>query len=791
MLFQILKKDMMKRKGVNLILFLFMSLATVFLASSVNNIMVVGSGINYYMEYANVPDINFITTSDAEKEDIDTWLYEQQAKGDITDIAYNNFLLLSDKNVLKQDDVVVNAEGGSLYLSTQDVNYAKVFDQEGQPFTLADDEIALSRSFMEKNQFAIGDTLRIRLGDVNKKFTIKVAMKDAAFGSEVMGMSRFVVSQNAFHAYNQNVDKLGIYYIMTPDITTVSENINAQDYSTAMNIISRDSYMMVYAFDMIMAGLLILIGICLILIALLVLRFTLVFTMEEQYHEIGILKAIGLRNTAIKKLYLVKYLVIVSAGSLVGLTLSFPISDVMIKSVSKNMIMESANSNYVVNIICALFVIIIVLCFCYFCTRKLNKVSAISAIRGGQDGERFHKLRGLTLSKRKHMRISMYLGINDILCDFKRFLILVITFSISFILITIPLNTLNTMRSDEMINKFMINPNSNAYVRNIEVAQEEKYNNVQQLKDAMNRIQIELEDKGYEDVSLSGAPIYFLSMGKTGSEKRSRVMSVQVIENSDEYLTYSEGNPPVLENEIAISTKIMEENKWSIGDYIDVSINGESIPMLITASYSDYMQLGKSARLNPVIDCGQELMFDYWNVMVHFKTDASQVEMQKQLQQEFPDYEWSTAQVLVDQNVGGIQVVLDQALLPMTMMLGIVIILITLLMEKLFITREKGQIAMLKSIGVSYGSIRNWQMLRMTFVVLSSMLIAIPLSLLSNQFVLKPIFSIMGADVSIQVNILQAYVIYPGMLLVGIIIATYLAVHSVKRIDIRELNNLE
>ena len=56
---------------------------------------------------------------------------------------------------------------------------------------------------------------------------------------------------------------------------------------------------------MIMAGLLILIGICLILIALLVLRFTLVFTIEEEYREIGIMKAMGLRNFAIKKLYLI------------------------------------------------------------------------------------------------------------------------------------------------------------------------------------------------------------------------------------------------------------------------------------------------------------------------------------------------------------------------------------------------------------------------------------------------------------------------------------------------------
>ncbi len=40
MLYRILKKDLLRRKGVNVILFLFITIATIFLASSVNNILV-------------------------------------------------------------------------------------------------------------------------------------------------------------------------------------------------------------------------------------------------------------------------------------------------------------------------------------------------------------------------------------------------------------------------------------------------------------------------------------------------------------------------------------------------------------------------------------------------------------------------------------------------------------------------------------------------------------------------------------------------------------------------------
>ncbi|MEG0736376.1 MAG: FtsX-like permease family protein, partial [Longicatena sp.] len=106
-------------------------------------------------------------------------------------------------------------------------------------------------------------------------------------------------------------------------------------------------------------------------------------------------------------------------------------------------------------------------------------------------------------------------------------------------------------------------------------------------------------------------------------------------------------------------------------------------------------------------------------------------------------------------------------------------------------TREKGEIAMMKSVGFRYRSICNWQVGRMTLVVLASFLILVPLSLLSNQYLLKPIFAIMGAEVDIQIDFLQVYVVYPGILLAGVMIATLLAVHGVKRVDIREMNNLE
>lgn len=793
MFWQILKKDIMKRKGVNAILFLFITMSTIFLSSSINNIMVISSGLEYYMDYANVPDLNVILNSEVDKNEIDEWLSQEQEKGMVDDFDFNHFVEISNKHITIQrngKEEGLDNKGASLYLATMDVEYCKVFDEFKEVPQLSKGEIALSLNMMNNANLQIGDVLVISNQNVTKEFTITEAVKDAAFGNDMVGMSRLIVNEEDFKEYEDSNTRLGVYYITTSDVTGLTKALNNRGFEGVLNDITLDTYKLVYSFDMIVAGLLILIGICLILIALLVLRFTIVFSIEEQFQEIGILKAIGLRNLAIKKLYLVKYLAIVVIGTLVGTIISIPVSQAMIEGVSINMIMSNDELNIGVNIACALFIIVLVLAFCYLCTRMLNKVSAITAIRGGYTGERFHKNKGLRLSRFYCLSVTNYLGMNDILSHLTRYIVLIITFCISFILITIPLNTINTMNSTQMMRKFSIDPESSVYLRKIENKQGTQYQSVDDLKVGMKQVESEMEAKGYQ-VEMSGEPIYFINYSDSKMTRKSKIMTLQIIGEECDFLDYEEGQHPLLENEVAFSKDIMNENSWVIGDSVNVEVNGENRSMIITGFYTDYMQLGKSARFNSKIDCSKERMFDYWTVMVDMKTDLSQDELVTKLEKEFPDYEWRSAQQVVDESVGGIQDVLKSMLMPMTLMLCAIIMLITLLMEKLFITREKSEIAMLKSIGFRHRAIRNWQMMRMCLVVVVSMIISIPLSLLSNQFVLKPIFAIMGAEIAIQVDPMQAYLIFPGILLIGIMIATMIATHQVKHINIREMNNLE
>lgn len=790
MIWRILKKDMKRRKSVNIILFLFITLSSVFLSSSINNILVVVPAVDYYLDYADVPDVNFLTSGLDEKEKILDWLAEEKyvKRSGLSTIIK----ILNKDTCIDSTGTELDSMGATFYLTAQDADYCRVFDAEGDAFTLKPGELAMTQNMLDKNNLKPGDSIWLQAGGTRNKFTIKTAMKDAALGSEMTGMNRLFISDKDFETFQQDgkTEKMGMFYADTKDTAAFVKELNTQAFLTLVNTIPRDTYKMVYSFDMLMAGMLIVIGICLILIALLVLRFTLVFTIEEDYREIGIMKAVGLKNLSIKKMYLLKYMVLVTAGALLGLAASVPVGRSMIDSVSQNMIMEDTSANLMVNIICTALIIVFVMLFCYNCTRKLNRVSAITAIRGGQSGTRYKRRAGIRLHDRRRMPVTVFLGLNDMLSHVRRYLVLMVTFCISFILINISLNTVNTMQSAEMASKFGLDPESAVFLRGIEKAEDGGYDNEQGLLNGLQRVEKEMKAKGY-DARLTAIPIFFLSYNEPGETTKNSILTIRPLGPNDKYLTYSEGTAPELSNEVAFSRSLLEENGWSIGDTVEVNTGGAKKKLIITGTYSDYMQLGLSARLNPEINLSQDYMFDYWNIMADMETELTQDELVIELQREFPEYEWATAQDVVDRNVGGIQKSLKSMILPMTGLLCAVIMLITLLMERLFIVREKGEIAMMKSMGYKTREIRLWQILRMVWVVLVSMAAAVPLSLLANRFVLKPIFSIMGAEVEIQVVPWQVYGVYPGVLLVCIILSTAAATMKMKKINIRELNNLE
>ena len=81
MYLRILKKDLKRKRAMNIILLVFIILASMFVSSSVNNILTISTALEDYFEAAGVPDYLVATKGSAADESI------EQAFADVPEIT--------------------------------------------------------------------------------------------------------------------------------------------------------------------------------------------------------------------------------------------------------------------------------------------------------------------------------------------------------------------------------------------------------------------------------------------------------------------------------------------------------------------------------------------------------------------------------------------------------------------------------------------------------------------------------------------------------------------------------
>lgn len=792
MFYRILKKDLKRKKTINVILLIFVTLATMFLASSVNNLMAVGGAVDHFMEISKIPDYFMISVSEGENDAIADYLSENKFLSEYE--VVDSFNLSNEQITIWNDSGKQEKKNYERLnvLSIQAVpeNYMKVFDAEDHLLHLEDGEIAFSKLEAEKNGLQIGDKVRIKVGEIEQEFEITAIVKDAVFGNQFMGFKRLFITQEDFKEYEKQEQLIytRLYCMDYEDQKSFEQEWNKQKFNLISSIY-RDTVKMCYVMDMLMAAVLIVVSVCLILIAFLVLRFTIVFTLQEDYKEIGIMKAIGMRDMGIRSIYLVKYLAISVLGAVIGFALSFPFGNMLLDQVIVNIIVDQTDSNLILHLLCAVIIVVIVLGFCYSSTGKLKKYTAMDAIRNGSNGERYKVKNRLKLWKRKKMPPCFYMAMNDISSSFKRFSILGATFCIGTMLILLPLSAAHTLRSDSIVNLFSMSP-SDVYIDNGKMEMYLKENGMDKLSADLHDMEEELKKHGIEAVT--GVDFGYMVPCHAGNEEETvNYFTMQEEGSWDREYALLEGREPVAANEVIITDITAKEMGVDIGDSIYFQQKEGEKEYIITGTFQSMMNMGKGYRVSREAQIEYEFLSGIFCIQVEI-ADMESEEAYEQLKEIFPDYKVMESKEFIDTMISG---VIEQIGVMMVFIVGIVLIinsLITVLMMKTIMTKERGDIALLKSIGFRNKAIKSWQTIRILIVLVVAIITGTILSNVLAPFIIGPIFAMMGANkVELVMNPLEAYVIYPLMLLIATGISAFICAGDIRKVDMREVNDME
>ncbi len=397
----------------------------------------------------------------------------------------------------------------------------------------------------------------------------------------------------------------------------------------------------------------------------------------------------------------------------------------------------------------------------------------------------------IRLSKSK-LRPVPFMAINDIFSGVKRFLTVMLTFTIGILLVTVILNSMSTLQSDKLISWFSMKQ-SDIYLGNSAVnANYMTVDGHDKIKDYLSEMEQTLADNGIKaECCMESLFMFAVSKG----DKTYKILAFQGTGTTPDEYTYMSGTAPQNINEVALTYVTADRIGADIGDTVKVTTLEGTKEYIVTAIYQTMTNMGEGLRLH------QDVELDYTQVMGFFAyqinytdnpTNTQKAEYRETIEELYPQWEIYTGGEYVDKMVSGFSDYMSNIVFLILFVVVIINVLVAVLIEKSFFIKERAEIAMLKAIGFTNRSIIIRQTLRMSIVMVAATLLAILLSEPIGQLTVSGIFRIMGAySIIFDANVLLNYIACPLIVLVCTIIAVVIVNQQVRTVSTSEVNTIE
>lgn len=198
---KILGNDLKRKKSMNFIILIFIVLATTFISGAVQNISVVISGIDYYLEQANVSDFFMVTYGNTEENDrqIQEFL---KTEDNVTDYEVEEVLLADKFQNKDREDLEYNH---SCLINRAEKSPQAFFNTDNNKIeTISKGQVYLSNALYRDLSVEIGESIYVKYDD-NSYLKLKVEgiAKDALLGSDLMGTKRILVGEEDYRTLQQ------------------------------------------------------------------------------------------------------------------------------------------------------------------------------------------------------------------------------------------------------------------------------------------------------------------------------------------------------------------------------------------------------------------------------------------------------------------------------------------------------------------------------------------------------------------------------------------------------------
>ncbi len=783
MFWRILKKDLKRKKTMNIILLLFVILCSMFAAAAVNNIIAVTGGIEHYFDAADVPDIT-VRMLTSEENDLEEKIGELAC---VKEIRSEHWLCVSSSKYFSHNGKELDNFTNAAWLLSDSEMAINYFDENNNIIESVEKGCFYANApFLQDLTIKKGDEVELTVGNSHLTLKFMGRFKGALFDSGNTA-SPYLIMNSADYDYLDRDESTHImngkqFCVTTSDVDEIREF--AKNYS-GVYVNAREDCKGIYLYDMISAYVLMVISIMLMFTAFVMLRFTIGFTVSEEFREIGVMKAVGIGNGSIRSLYIVKYLAIAVIGTLIGYFCSVPLGDMMMKTVSKNIVLGGGGGT-LMGLVSSAAVVIIILLFCYNCTRRVNKLSPIDAVRNGQTGERFRRKSLLHLGRSK-LPQAAFLSVNDVLSSPKQFSIVIVVFTLCILLMTIMSNFALTLKSEKILRFFDI-PSSEAHILEGEIE------GGVFVDQSTHKTIIADTEKLLADNGMPGKCT--MTMGTqfetSYEDKAANIMFAVMKGETNDTLYADRGSAPQKTDEIAVTAGVLDDLGAEIGDRVTAVMNEREYEFIITGTYSSFVS---TAFLYKDFDFGNLPANNVMGIQIHFdgNPDKEQINRNIEKLKDLLDTDKVYSSSDFINNFTGMSNTLNAIKQMMMIITVIVTALIVILMERSFISKEKSEIALMKAMGIGNGSIILQHSLRFVIVSVIASIVSsaalMPISDVMMNWIGNMIGDISG--LKCDFDPLEIFVICPAILIGITVIGSFLTALYTKTIKASDTASIE
>ena len=774
---RMLRKDFLRKKMVTIVVFAFIFLSALLVASGTNLIIELSNSLNALFTRANTPHFVQMHAGPLDQAEIDSWA---AANDMVTDQQTVEMITMDGSNLYLGESQ--NPEENSIMdisFVTQNEGFDFLLDLDNDIIQLSPGEIAVPVYFSQQRDLAIGDEVRVNTGAGEMVFAITAISRDSQMNPAIVHSKRFLIHEQDYASLREYIDETEylIEFLLVDDsqISAFASAYQASDLPKTGPAVDQGLFKTINSLsDGLVAGVVILMSLLLIVIAILSLRFTLLATIEEDTREIGVMKAIGIAGRDIKRIYLAKYVVMGAAAVLLGYLTSLLLNQVLsanvllyIGSASKSVLQT------VLPLVAASSIFLIVTISCVVILRRFNRISAVEALRSGSVGESMRSIPMLNLKRGRALNINAYLGIRDVLQRFRLYGLLAFVFFFCAVIIIIPIHFLTTIQSPTFISYMGIGQSD---IR-IDLRQSED------VADRFDRTVAFLTDD--PDVAKL-SPLVTSQFKVMQSDGTLDSLNIETGDFSLFPLDYVKGTAPQEENEIALSFLNAREMEKQIGDTVTLVIEGQEREMVVSGFYQDVTNGGRTAKAalpyNP-----QTVL--WYTVNLDLAADANIEEKVLEYSQIFDPARVTDMAGYVSQTMGNTVQQL-KTVTVVTVVVGLAVsVLITSLFMMMLITKDSNQIAIMRSLGFSLRHIRIQYLTRALFLLAFGIVLGTLFSNTLGQQLVSVVWSLLGASrIRFVIDPLQAYVMYPLLLMFTVTVTTILSTRTgIKETNIAEM----